>query len=80
MASRKLTFTLPTDLAAQFLRRVPASQRSQYVAAAIAAKLREREEYLAQACEVANSSADVLAIETSLDALSDEADRVQEPW
>ncbi len=80
MASRKLTFTLPNDLATQFLRKVPPSQRSQYVAAAIAAKLREREERLARACEVANSSADVLDVETSFEGFADELDRVQEPW
>ena len=80
MATRKLTFTLPQDLATEFLRRVPASNRSQYVAAAIAAKFREREEQLAQACHVANRSADILDIETSLDGLADEVDRVQEPW
>jgi hypothetical protein len=80
MASRKMTFTLPPDLAAQFLRRVPPSQRSEYVAAAIAAKLREREEHLARACEVANRCSDVLDIETSLDGLADEVDRVPEPW
>ena len=39
MASRKLTFTLPQDLAAEFLRRVPASSRSDYVAKAIADKM-----------------------------------------
>ena len=80
MASRKFTFTLPTDLAAQFLRHVPASQRSQYVAGAIAARLRAREEHLARACEVANASADILDIETSFDALADAQDGVQEPW
>lgn len=80
MASRKLTFTLPGELATEFLRRVPPNSRSQYVAAAIAAKLREREKQLIRACEVANHSADVLDIETSLDALEDPADRVQEPW
>ena len=80
MASRKLTFTLPEDLAAEFLRRVPPSNRSRYVATAIAAKLREREEQLVRACEVANSSADVLDIKTSFDSLADEVDRVQEPW
>ena len=80
MANRKMTFTLPEDLAAEFLRRVPPSNRSRYVATAIAARLREREEQLARACEVANNSADVLNIETSFDNLADEADRVQEPW
>lgn len=80
MPSRKLTFTLPQDLAAEFLRRIPPSLRSQYVATAIAEKLREREERLIQACEAANNSADVREIESSFDALTDEADRVQERW
>lgn len=80
MASRKLTFTLPQDLAIEFLRRVPASLRSQYVAIAIADKLREREEQLARACEAANNSTEVRQIENSLDALADESDAVQEAW
>jgi hypothetical protein len=80
MATRKLTFTLPEDVAAEFLRRIPPSERSRYVATAIAAKLREREEQLIRACEIANNSADVLNIEHSFDDLADEVDRVQEPW
>jgi hypothetical protein len=80
MASKKLTFTLPEDLAVEFLRRIPPSSRSRYVATAIAAKFREREEQLIRACEVANSSSDVVNIETSFDSLADEVDRVQEPW
>jgi hypothetical protein len=75
-----MTFTLPQDLADEFLRRVPGNHRSQYVAAAISAKLREREERLIRACEIANGSADVLEIEISMDALADRADGVQEPW
>jgi metal-responsive CopG/Arc/MetJ family transcriptional regulator len=80
MASRKLTFTLPEDLAAEFLRRIPSSNRSQYVATAIRARLRDREEQLARACEVANSAADLLNIEADFDGFADEVDRVQEPW
>ena len=80
MPSRKVTFTLPEELAAEFLRRVPASLRSQYVATAISDKLRAREEQLVRACEAANNSADVREIESSFDALADEADRVQERW
>ena len=80
MRSRKLTFTLPQDLAIEFLRRVPASLRSQYVATAIADKLREREQQLVRACEAANNSIDVREIESSFDALADEADAVQERW
>lgn len=80
MPSRKLTFTLPQDLAGEFLRRVPASLRSQYVATAIADKLREREAELVRACEAANNSADVREIEQSFDAVTDEADVLQEKW
>ena len=80
MPSRKLTFTLPPDLAVEFLRRVPASLRSQYVATAIADKLREREAQLVRACEAANNALDVREIENSFDALADESDAVQEPW
>jgi hypothetical protein len=78
MPSRKLTFTLPPELAAEFLRRVPASQRSQYVATAIADKLREREAQLVRACQAANNCADVRDIENSFDALADDTDAVQE--
>ena len=78
MASRKLTFTLPQDLAVEFLRRIPASMRSRYIAAAIADKLRERDRQLAQACEAANNSTDVGEIESSFDALADKSDAVQE--
>jgi len=80
MATRKMTFSLPQDLAREFLRRVPVNNRSQYVAAAIADKLREREQQIARACDAANQSADILDIETSFDSLADDADRVQEPW
>ena len=80
MPSRKLTFTLPQDLAVEFLRRVPASLRSQYVATAIGDKLREREEQLVRACEAANNSTEVREIESSFDALADESDAVQERW
>ena len=79
MASRKMTFTLPEDLAGQFLKRVPARDRSRYVSEAIAARLREREEQLIRACEIANSHPDVLAIEKDWEAL-DEADPIEEPW
>ncbi len=46
MPSRKMTFTLPDDLASSFTRRVPARDRSRYVADAIAEKLAEREKRL----------------------------------
>jgi hypothetical protein len=80
MPSKKFTFTLPHELAVEFLRRVPARVRSQYVAAAIADRLREREAQLIRACEAANNSAEVRKIENSFDALADECDATQEAW
>ena len=80
MPSRKLTFTFPPDLAAEFLRRVRASLRSQFVATAVADKLREREAQLVRACEAANNSAAVRDIESSFDALADDFGAVQERW
>ncbi len=77
MASRKMTFSLPRDLAAQFARRVPARERSRYVAEALADKLKERERVLVRACEVANRDRKVRALEQELDGLRDE---IGESW
>jgi hypothetical protein len=80
MASRKMTFTIPEDLAGNFVRRVPARDRSRYVAEALAAKLRERDERMLRSCEAANANPDVQAIEQEWDALADPADQIGEPW
>ena len=77
MAARKMTFTIPEDLASRFLRRVPARDRSQYVAEALSDKLAQRDHRLARACEIANHDADVEQIERDFDAASD---AVTEPW
>ena len=79
MASRKMTFTIPEDLARQFLKRVAARDRSRYVTEALTARLREREDRMIRACEIANSHSDVLAIEQEWEAL-DTTDPVEEPW
>ena len=75
-----MTFTLPEELARQLLRRVRARDRSSYVAEAIAAKLREREEWLIRACDIANAEPGVQAIEREWDALADPVDQMVEPW
>ena len=72
-----MTFTLPDDVASQFLRIVPSRDRSRYVTEAIAARLREREDRLIRACEAANHDPDVRVIEEALDALPEE---IAEPW
>ena len=77
MPSRKMTFTLPDELASSFTRRVPARDRSRYVADAIADKLAEREKRLIQACEIANQDPAVREIEQQFDALTD---AMPEPW
>jgi len=71
-----MTFTLPDDLAAQFTRRVPARERSHYIAQALAEKLSERDRKLLAACEIANADLEVQSIEQEFDSLPDEA----EPW
>ena len=72
-----MTFSLPEDLASSFTRRVPARDRSRYVADALAEKLAEREKRLIQACEIANHDSQVREIELDFDALSD---AMPEPW
>jgi len=69
MATRKMTFSLPTALAAQFIKRVSARERSRCVAEALAARLRERDPVLARAAEVANRNIQVRAIEQEFERL-----------
>lgn len=77
MASRKMTFTLPEELARQFVRRVPARDRSRYLAEALHEKLSARERLLVEACRIANEDPEVRAIEEEFDAITDQA---EEPW
>ena len=72
-----MTFTLPEELVARFTRRVPARERSRYLAEALAEKLSERERQLVRACEIANRDPDVRAIENEFDSLPGE---IAEPW
>lgn len=77
MATRKMTFSVPEHLAAQFLRRVAPRDRSRFVSEALAARLQERDSALIRACEIANQDLDVAEIEKELDGLGDE---MAEPW
>ena len=72
-----MTFTLPDHLAAQFVKKVAARNRSRYLAQALAQKLHERDRRLIRACEVANRDPEVQAIEKEFDAISEE---FREPW
>jgi hypothetical protein len=72
-----MTFTLPEDLALQFVRRVPARERSRYLADALSEKLTARDRLLIEACRTANGDPEVRAIEKEFDAITDEA---SESW
>lgn len=77
MAMRKMTFSLPEHLAAELVKRVPARNRSRYVAGALSRQLRERDRVLARAAAVANRSRAVRTLEKEMEALDDEW---AEPW
>ena len=77
MATRKVTFTLPDQLVDQFVKRVPARERSRYIAEALSEKLTKRERRLIRACEIANNSPDIASLEQDLDMLQDD---IREPW
>ena len=77
MAVRKMTFSVPEPLAVQFLRRVGSRDRSRFVAAALAARLKERDLDLIRACEIANQDVDATEIEKDFDGIED---AMSEPW
>ena len=77
MAVRKMTFSVPEPLAAQFLGRVASRDRSRFVSEALAARLNERDLELIRACEAANQDLDVAEIEKEFDGIRDE---MPEPW
>jgi hypothetical protein len=77
MAARKMTFSIPDALAREFLTLVPARERSNYVAEAVAARLRKQDDALVRACEIANRDEDLLAIEREFDVIGSD---IAEPW
>jgi hypothetical protein len=77
MATRKMTFSVPEQLAVQFLRRIASRDRSRFVSEALAARLEERDAAMIRACEIANQDMDVAVMERELEELDDE---MAEPW
>ncbi len=76
MATRKMTFSLPGDLAQRFVMRIPARERSSFLAEALEKSLRDEEKALARSCIAANRERDFRAIEKEWDQLSDS---IEEP-
>ena len=77
MAARKMTFSLPEELATQLVKRVPARERSRFLAEVLEKSLREDDEALIRACLMANQDPDVKAIEQEWDGIRDV---IEEPW
>jgi metal-responsive CopG/Arc/MetJ family transcriptional regulator len=77
MAARKMTFSLPSDLANQLVKRVPARERSRFLAQALEKSLQEEDEALIRACLMANVDPDIKAIEQEWDEIRDV---IEEPW
>jgi hypothetical protein len=77
MAARKMTFSLPEDLAVRLLKRVPARERSRFLALALEKKLKEEEAALVRSCRLANEDADASSVEAEWDQINDP---IEEPW
>ena len=77
MAVRKMTFSLPMDLANQLIKRVPSRERSRFLAQVLEKGLREGDESLIRSCLLANQDPEVKAIEQEWDSIRD---AIVEPW
>jgi len=77
MAARKMTFSIPEDIAGEFVRSVAARDRSRYIAEMLSRELKAQHDQLARACDIANADPDVLAIEREFDAISED---IPEAW
>lgn len=77
MAMRKMTFTIPDDLAASFVRTVPAARRSRFVTDALRRTLLHREQALIAACDAVNADA---AVNATVDEWQSVNDPIAEPW
>ena len=77
MAMRKMTFTIPDEVAAPFLRVVPSARRSKFVADALRRSLKDRENALAAACDAVNADAKLNALVEEWQAVNDP---IEEPW
>lgn len=77
MAIRKMTFSLPADLADQLVKRVPSRERSRFLAKVLEKSLREDDESLIRSCLSANEDPEVRVIEQEWDEIRD---AIGEPW
>jgi len=72
MATKKMTFTFPEEMAVSFIRRVGPSRRSKFVVEAVAAKMHEREAAFEAACDALEGNAALASLASDMDALNDD--------
>jgi hypothetical protein len=77
MAMRKMTFTIPDEVATPFLRAVPSARRSKFVADALRKTLTDREAALIAACDAVNADPELNALIDDWQAV---IDPILEPW
>jgi metal-responsive CopG/Arc/MetJ family transcriptional regulator len=77
MAMRKMTFTIPDEVATPFLRAVPSTRRSKFVADALRKTLNYRETDLIAACQAANAYPELNTLVDDCQAVND---AIAEPW
>ena len=77
MAARKMTFSLPLELADRLVKRVPARERSSFLACVLEKSLLEEDEALIRSCLSANQDADAKVIEQEWGEIRD---AIEEPW
>ena len=76
LPAKKMTFSLPGQIAADFMHRIPARQRSHFVAEAFAARLNDRDRRLREAAAIVNASPEIQTLEQEWDALPDTEDEL----
>jgi len=77
MAMRKMTFTIPNEVARLFLLAVPSTRRSKFVADALRRTLKDQEDALIAACDAVNTDPTLNALVDEWQAVNDP---IEEPW
>jgi len=77
MAARKMTFSLPLELADRLVKRVPARERSSFLACVLEKSLLEEDDALIRSCLSANQDTEAKVIEQEWDEIRD---AIEEPW
>lgn len=74
---RKMTFTIPDEVASSFVRAIAPARRSRFVTDALRRTLQHREQALIAACEAVNADA---AVNATVDEWQAVDDPIAEPW